>query len=749
MASETDHTLAHCEEVEKKVESEVKKVEAEILSASKEGLENPKAEESPCLNESGTKAEEKQVEPTLVEEVKVADGDEKPKVEHEAEPTVVKVEDKPVAVEPLVVKEQTKTEATSLATPSGNETEGKLNEPLAEEKVEDKPVAAKPEVVEEPKKADASSLAEPTGDKIEDKLVEPLAEEKIEDKPVAGECVVADEPTQTEAAPLAEPAGDKIEYKLVEPSTAEKIKDKPVAVECVVAEEPTQSEDVPLAEPAGEKIEDKLVEPMSVEAEVVEEPTKADALLAEYTGDKIEDKLVEPLAEEMIEDKAVELPPVVEQKNAEVVELIEKKIENKAVEPQADEKKIESVHVVECTDKGIPEFVNEDIIEQDTVSVSDSIVEKVGTKAEEKSALEQTENPVEESKPLPVEEKHVDLERCIVPESSLAKEVIDEKAEEFPAKGVEVIDEKEAPTLVADCKPEVVDNIVKDPPESALVEKEKSQKMTGEVKIANEEKTNAAKSLDQVESKIPPEEKDVECNQDEVKEPLEEKVVKLENVEKTQEEVKEPLEKKVVELENVEKTQEVSPVNEAYVECEVRNPTEDAAPAAISIPPPEAVEKAAAEVTCREVEPPMENGKRDQAFGSTEIANEVVEVKNDVVVAEELEKTEAAEREEEAVQAAECNLEEEKQVDKILEESVQEPEANAEEGKKPDEPGKTDVQNTEETKTAPKEDIPVKTQKTSIVKMMKQSLVKAKKAIIGKSQNSKTVASEVKDDGNK
>ncbi|KAL7237739.1 hypothetical protein ACSBR2_003944 [Camellia fascicularis] len=89
---------------------------------------------------------------------------------------------------------------------------------------------------------------------------------------------------------------------------------------------------------------------------------------------------------------------------------------------------------------------------------------------------------------------------------------------------------------------------------------------------------------------------------------------------------------------------------------------------------------------------------------------------------------------EETVQTSETNLEKDKEAGDIAKPEVPTPESN----------------DTKTSKEAPKDEVisvkPTSKQSNNIIAKVKQSLVKAKKAIIGKSPNSKTVSSETKSD---
>ncbi|KZV15100.1 hypothetical protein F511_37926 [Dorcoceras hygrometricum] len=143
-------------------------------------------------------------------------------------------------------------------------------------------------------------------------------------------------------------------------------------------------------------------------------------------------------------------------------------------------------------------------------------------------------------------------------------------------------------------------------------------------------------------------------------------------------------------------------------------------------------------------------GDTEKAAGSEVISRSIDlapenEKKEETVASDETNK--AAEVDDKAEKEATTTEAESKEADK-----TPFTESKSKEEKKDEEAVKANAQDSEETKRSqdvPKEDVPVKTQKqsNSIIKMMKHSLGKAKKAIIGKPQNSKAPAgSETRDE---
>ncbi|KAI3448423.1 hypothetical protein Pfo_005088 [Paulownia fortunei] len=474
---------------------------------------------------------------------------------------------------------------------------------------------------------------------------------------------------------------------------------------------------------------------------------------------KIEEKQYEPpVAEEVKEISADENPKAEDltEAAAPLAESTEQKIEDKPVEiaPSEEEKKTEDAPILEGSDKDIPEVAKETVPEPETTRLLEATVADSESKSEAEPAEKQ------ESKVESIEEP---AERVDVPGSSSAEVVQEkvEKAEELPAKEVEPTEVKNVTVSETKCKgeessestpvveekpleqSEVTEQIEKEPPAAEPIEKvvvetptdtAKDTKLPKEDKVAIEETVAIESSqVKSVSPKTQVEKKDVECTTtDEVSEKTGEANEEEEPAKQTVE-VEALSEERIVEPGKIEekteipeaKTEEKSVVAEELAPCEEK-PIQDVTS---SIPPPEITEKAAEEeVTSRDINMVEDNGnKKDETVASAETPNDLeVEGKVDKETTKETEQ-----KIEETVQATAAKCEEEKQVD---------------------EAAKTDdIQNSKDSEDIKTKDVPVKTQKQSnnILKMVKQSLVKAKKAIIGKSQNPKTPASEPKDDTNK
>ncbi|XP_075520567.1 uncharacterized protein LOC142553912 [Primulina tabacum] len=466
----------------------------------------------------------------------------------------------------------------------------------------------------------------------------------------------------------------------------------------------------------------KRIEPEKVE---IMEPKEPECVAAE-SGEKTEEKKIEPrVAEEVKEIKTNEEPKTAEpetvaaastesrakiqEKSAEPpvadeakeIRTYEKPKAEDAVEPtaqKADDKQVKSPAIEEETkteDRPTTEGTKETVLESGKTNNSEPITE---WKSEDKTG---TGNAAEkqESRSESAEEK---------------REELPSKAEELPAAEVETIEPddvkvskfSESTPLVEEKpleQPEVAELTVKepilvDPVKDVEVEtgidKLEDSKLPIEVEGAKEE-TIVVEISDQVDSDTPEIKvlvKDVEYSPS------------GEVLEKTVETGAEKIEPRKNEVETEEKS---VVADKSSAECE--GDTE---------------RTVLSEAISRDIELAPENEKKEETVASGETNT-------------------AAEVDDKAEKEATITEREAK-------------ETKLEEGKKDDEAVKADAQDSEctndseEKKTSrdvPKEDVPVKKQSNNIIKMVKHSLGKAKKAITGKSQNSKApAASETKDE---
>ncbi|XP_073124678.1 uncharacterized protein [Henckelia pumila] len=438
---------------------------------------------------------------------------------------------------------------------------------------------------------------------------------------------------------------------------------------------------------AGEKIEEKKIEPEEVkEVKTDEEPKAAEPACVAAAKMKTEP----PVAEEVEEIRTDEKPKAATAQKVDEMEVEFPTIEK---EPKTE-------------DSPITEGAKATVLESETTNNSEPSTE---CKSDDEIATGSTAE-TEESKSESVEEKI---------------EKLPNKVEELPAAEVETI----VPTDVKVSKisesipsveekpfelPEVTESTVKepiaaDPVKNVEVEtgidKVEDSKLPLEVEAAKVE-TVVVEISDQLESDTPEikvQVKDVEY------------YPSGEVLEKTVEtKAKKIIEPKKNEAETAEKS--VVANNKSSAECgrETEKPAES-------------------EVISRDIGLDPENEKIEETVVSsdTNVAAEFGDKTEKEATIIEAEAKEA-----EKTPVTETKLEKEKKDDEAVNADAQHSAC---------------TKDSEETKTSqdvPKEDVPVKTQKQSnnIIKMVKHSLGKAKKAIIGKSQNSKApAASETKD----
>lgn len=442
---------------------------------------------------------------------------------------------------------------------------------------------------------------------------------------------------------------------------------------------------------SGKKIEEKKIEPHVAEEvkelKTDEEPKAAEpetaAAASTESGAKIEEKKTEP--------------PVAEE--AEEIKKYEKPKAEDAAEPTAqkvDDKQVESPVIEEETkteDSPITEGTKETVLESGTTNNSEPSTECKSEDTGSGSAAEKGESRSElveekiEELPSKVEELPVaEVERIV--KISDSTPLVEEKPLEQP----EV-------TELTVKEPIVVDP-VKDVEVETGIDKVEDSKLPIEVEAAKEE-TIVVEILDQVNSDTP-----------EIK-----VLVKDVEYSPSGELLEKSVETRAVKIEpgkNEVETAEKSVVaDKPSAECE--GDTE---------------KTAESEAISRDIELAPEYEKKEETVASGE-TNTAAEV--DDKAEKEATITEREAKEAEKTPVTETKLNEEKKDDEAVKAGAQESEC---------------TKDSEETRTSqgvPKEDVPVKKQSNNIIKMMKHSLGKAKKAIVGKSQNPKTpAASETK-----
>lgn len=357
-------------------------------------------------------------------------------------------------------------------------------------------------------------------------------------------------------------------------------------------------------------------------------------------------------------------------------------------------------------------------------------------------------------------------------EPSIAGEV--KKTDDAPVLDVSVKDKPDSPIVTDSTKspPEdqpTIESVEKRPQEQPPVESvekqlEEQPKMddTSETSIEAVEKSEEqVEVLPVKESEAAVVVKDTENSEPEPKkEEIPEPVPEVDNKQQKQSEVAEQVEKELsgtdviegqsndevvesgkIELESEGKDVKTGEQNEekkgiAKESDEPRTDKVEELSSAIS--PTEVTEKSLeGDITSRDIELIAKNGKesiKDEAANSVKTEKNEEEGKVDEVTTstikepiEESQKSKTEAKGEETVQS-ETNLEKEKEAGDIAKPEVPTPESNE----------------------APKDEVisvkPTSKRSNNIIAKVKQSLVKAKKAIIGKSPNSKTVSSETKSD---
>ncbi|XP_073024497.1 uncharacterized protein [Primulina eburnea] len=468
---------------------------------------------------------------------------------------------------------------------------------------------------------------------------------------------------------------------------------KRIEPEKVEIMEPKEPECV--AAESGEKTEEKKIEPRVAEEvkeiKTDEEPNAAEpeAVAAASTESraKIQEKSAEPPA---VADEAKEIRTYEKPKAEDAAEPTAQKVDDKQVKSPAIQEETKTV------DSPITEGTKETVLESGKTNNSEPSTE---WKSEDKTG---TGNAAEkqESRSESLEEK---------------REELPSKAEELPAAEVETIEPddvkvskiSESTPLVEEKpieQPEVTELTVKepivvDPVKDVEVEtgidKVEDSKLPIEVEGAKEE-TIVVEISDQVDSDTPEIKvlvKDVEYSPS------------GEVLEKTVETGAEKIEPRKNKVETEEKS---VVADKSSAECE--GDTE---------------RTALSEAISRDIElGPPENEKKEETVASGE-TNTAAEVDDKA-------EKEATITDREAKQT---KLEEEKKDDEAVKADAQDSECT------------NDSEETKTSRDVPKEDVPVKKQSNNIIKMVKHSLGKAKKAITGKSQNSKApAASETKDE---
>ncbi|KAK2996492.1 hypothetical protein RJ639_024945 [Escallonia herrerae] len=746
MASETavsDHPSAP-EQVKEEVLEVVKAIEQDIVTQAKE--EKPEPEDTPnpevILPESKEKVEDTQIEPPIIEEVKKSDAEEETKSEDL--PSRITESAKEIDEQP-VVEEVKKTEEDEEAKSQG------LAKCESEAKIEEKIVG--PPVSEQIKESDVEEKPTIKGPPIAEDLL--AAEEKYEEKQVENPVTEEVNEIDEEEKPKAEdPPTQEVPVAAVEEKIEEKQIEFPVIEEVKTTDEEEAAKiEEPLRVPSA-VVEEKIVE-KQVESPVIEEIKKIDE--DETPKAEIEEKEVEPpVIEEEKKSSGEENPKAVYLPSPAVppVELQEK-IEDKQIDsPVTEEAKKPDSMVVD-----VP-LVDADVPEPDTPSVPEAVADNIKGQREEEVLMktaEKQEEQLTEKQPTEPSVDAVDEEKELV--------------EELPVKELEPAAQKDVGISEVESKTEKVQESVpaleEKPEEKAEVfeqtEKESAvvvAKESLEVEVAKNEEIPLASKVEEAELKeeetakeeplVPEslgqvsstkvENDQVDPKRDEVQS------VPAEVTENGSTEVNEKevgAEADVVEADNDVKNVETAEENgavHAIVEESIEPVKKEVNDVASSISAV-TVNSLEVEDTTRDIDLVAENGKeelKDETVASVETterkSDEVLSTASKEPVEESL-TPEAEVKGEEPVQTEETKPEKEKEVDELVKPDIPNVESNNGDKKTREDP--------------PKEEVSVKsTQKQSnnIMSKVKQTLVKAKRAIVGKSSSTKAAATETKGD---
>ncbi|CAK9155367.1 unnamed protein product [Ilex paraguariensis] len=741
------------------------------------------------------------VEPSAMDDVRKTDEEGKPKAEDSPNPPVTlvaseeKIEDK--GIEPSVIDELKKIdETTDVEFPvelSVMDDERKTDEEgkpkaedspsppvtlvASEEKIEDKGI--EPSVIDELKKIDETTDVEFP---VEPSVIDDERKTDEEEKPKAG-----DSPSPPVTLVASE---EKIEDKGIEPFVIDDLKmiDETPDVEFPV--EPSVMDDVRKTDEEGkpkaedspsppvtlvaseEKIEDKGIEPA-----VIDELKKIDE-----TPDV--EFPVEPSVMDDVRKTDAEGKPKAEDSPSPPVTLVasEEKIEDEGIDPSViDElKKIDETPDVECPVEEMSKLAKDCIPEPSILDVSEPVADNITCKPEKKPVIDTVEKQEVESIIKSAEEKPEEMPNIVdVPESSV--EAVRKKGEqvevltveESEAVAVEDVENSEAESKQE--RPEPIPKIEeesKQPSEVAEKLEEESvvikAKESVEVQIAKDEVDDTKLKEEQItkeqtlvtetltpvplviqeaqvnvkggpthvpeKGSLKDKEKELGGEAAVVEEQAEEEVV--EGKFETDNEAK-----NVITEENGEKNVPTGELTQPEAK-EVEDVTS-------SIPVTEATENSLeGENSRRDIELVAENGKENINNENVpsvktkkdqdqleEKADEVAKIPTKEQV-EEPQKPEVEVKGEDSVQSGETKLEKEKEADETTREvSIPERTRDGHDMKISQDPP-TEVASTKATQK----------QSNNIMAKVKQSLVKAKKAIIGKSPNSKMSSSETKGD---
>lgn len=712
------------QQLEKKVEEVEKAIDHDSTSSSKEkGEEKSKVEDSPIPAPTAVQpegVEDKQIEQPLVAEVPKA--------------SVAPENDAPIA------------ESNSFSSSKENKEEKPKDESLPSPATpsfitvatEDKPI--EPPLVQLEKAADAPVLVEshsPASSTKENEDEKPKSEDKLIESPAVEVEKASDDPV------LEVPAVESQSLSSNKENEEEKSKADHVPTPATTSHEP-------------EVTKEKLIEPPVVEAEkAADAPLLAVEQVSASSSSKESGKEASNEAENLQTTKTVSL----ESGGA----------EEKHVEPPV----VEVEKTVDAPISDVLPIVHETTTEKDIDSTTSSGPEQVDDSVKNQTEVKTTSEDVVEEAPkqpsVDIGEKVKEEQPKIIDVHESSVEAIDKLKETSEPSPVQV--ESEASAVVKEIEDSKLGSIIveKPGPEVSEVEEkpggeplelpeqveEKGEnvepKESVEDKTTKDEKTLADKAEDSISLKVdetdndappnPTVSSEVSTDQTAQSDQKNEGNSSLPSVAETvigEEEKKETSKVDVVEKISKDVSLETRKVGEENAAEEGNVIIEDSTQ--LSIPKDE-VADSSLEKADRDVEPEEENKiAAEQIKDETPTSAETKKDENvEEVTSAVNQPLEESQQPEELVKKEETIKTDAKELEKV--EDITKSEQNPEPPTKEDDHTKT-------TQDQPKE-VPAKpTQKQSnnLISKVKQSLVKAKKAIIGKSPNSKTPASEAKGD---
>lgn len=721
------------EEVEKAAEQD------NVSSTKQKGEENPKAEESLSPEPTALKpggVEDKQIEALAVEAPKTPDAPEvcPPHAETDGLPSSKEHdEEKPKAESSL---------SPAIPSNTSGDTYDKPTEPpvVEVEKAADAPIvesrslsSTKEQEEKKPKSEDSPTPAAPSpqlGD-TDDKLVEPpvVKVEKVTDDPVSEVPHVESHTlSSTKENEEEKPkAGDSTTPAIPSPGDTE---DKLIEIPVVDVE---KSADAPVSNASlfVEQGSDSSAEESGIEVNTEVDNSQTSKTLSPESGG-VKEKVVEPTVAEV--EKTVDAP-------VSDVPLVNETTKGKD-------------HIPDSTTTSASELAPNPVKDQDKDSVKE---------APKQSSIETVEKWQEE------ETKVVDVHDSAVETIDKQEEPLDSSSvQELEAAALEVIEEsKMGSTAVGKPEPEVTDVEKKTEPfETEQLDKKgdnvepkgsvEDKTIQGEKSLADNVEHSTSLKVVETEKDAPPsliESSEVSIDQKAKSDPKDEEVSSLPAVTESivgEEEMKEVNQIDAVEKASKEVPSEIGKVGEEDA-AEKKNVTAEDSTQLLKedevnrASPKDEVAEKSLEGAERDVEPAGENKVADSKYETKTSAEtdkeEKVERKKEEDTGavhetpEESKKPEVEAKEEEAVKTEAEKLE---KVDDIAKSDQNpEPESVAKDGKNAETP--QDLSKGIPTK-------PTQKQSNNIISKVKHSLVKAKKAIIGKSPNSKTPASEAKGD---